>query len=122
MEQTAEPEARALHQFERKPFQIPGGSSPVEIATLHEDKETGARTTAVWFPPGWSRASTGWYSAAEEVFVVEGALEMNGEVIASGQWVYYPAGFERRATHTPDGALALAHFDGPPRWHEGART
>lgn len=99
-----------------EPFDVPGGSVPVAVSRLYADPQTRAATLVVRFPVGWQRAEVGSYSAAEEVYVLKGALEMNGARHLAGTWFRVPAGAERRNTATPDGAVALARFDGPARW------
>jgi hypothetical protein len=103
-------------------FDIPGGSAPVSVCRLHADPATRAVTAVVRFPAGWERAEAGSYEAAEEFHVLEGSVELNGEHHGPGTWVRVPAHVERLHTATPGGALTLARFDGPPRWHPTRST
>lgn len=105
-----------LDGLEWEAFDIPGGSGPVSVHRLHADAETGAITLLVRFPAGWERAEAGSYAAAEEIYLLEGSLEMNGQRHGAGTWLRVPPGAARHDTSTPDGALALARFDGPARW------
>ena len=105
-----------LDALEWEPFDIPGGSLPVSVSRLHADAVTRALTLVVRFPAGWERSERGSYSAAEEVYVLEGSLELNGQRHPAGTWLRVPPGTRRHHTATPDGAVALARFDGPPRW------
>jgi hypothetical protein len=98
-----------------RPFDIPGGSAPVEIVRLHNAQPT----LAVRFPPGWERYQTGSYAASEEFIVVDGSIEMNEEIYAPGSWAFVPAGATRRGTSAPAGALTLARFTGDARWTPG---
>jgi hypothetical protein len=97
-------------------FQIPGGSLPVQMVTLHVEPSR-ARSILVRFPPGWERPDPGWYECAEEFVVLDGAFAMSGETYRAGDWAYVPAGSVRVATASRPEALVLARFDGPARWH-----
>lgn len=99
-----------------EPFDVPGGSEPVAVSRLHAEPESRAVTLVVRFPAGWRRPEAGSYAAAEEVYLIDGALEMNGTRYEAGTWFRVPAGAVRRQTATPQGAIALARFDGPARW------
>lgn len=99
---------------------IPGSSPPVRLVRLHADAETGASVTLVAFPPGWTRPGTGHYPCAEEFVVLDGRIEITGEVYPAGEYVYLPP----RATRTdgvvgPEGCRALAWFSGRPAWTPG---
>ena len=105
-----------LAALDWEPFEVPGGSVPVSVSRLHADPETRAVTLVVRFPAGWQRPEAGAYSAAEEVYLLDGSLEMNGTPYGAGTWFRVPAGAVRRHTASPGGAVALARFDGPARW------
>lgn len=100
-------------------LEIPGGNPAVHTARLHVDDASRASTLLVRFPAGWERPSAGSYSSAEEFVLLDGTIEMNDITYRAGDWVYVPAGAERRNTVAPGGALALARFAGPARWRPG---
>lgn len=106
----------SLESLEWEPFDIPGGTSPVSIHRLHSDPTTRAMTLVVRFPAGWQRPQAGSYSAAEEAYVLEGAIEINANRFYAGEWFHIPTGLVRHVMSSPDGAVVLARFDGPPRW------
>ena len=97
-------------------FEIPDGSEPVSVYRLRTEPDTRALTLLVRFPAGWNRMVPGYYEAAEDVVFLEGELEINGVTYRNGDWAYFPAGAVRRAMVSTTGALALARFDGAPRW------
>lgn len=98
------------------PFEIPGSTLPVSLVRLHSEPDTRAQSLLVRFPAGWERPETGHYEAAEELVVLDGALEMSGETYEPRDWAWFPAGFRRVASRSPAGMLAFARFDGPARW------
>lgn len=99
------------------PFDIPDGIMPAQIAVLRIEKTSRAQVLLVRFPPGWARPVVGAYEAAEELIVLDGSFEMSGETYRAGDWAYFPAGWKRDGTSSPEGMLALARFDGPARWN-----
>lgn len=100
-------------------FPIPGGNIPARIATLHVDAVTRGRTLLVRFPDGFRRDAVGWYECAEELVVLDGALEMSGRTYRPNEWAWIPAGAPRRDTVAAPFLLAVARFDGPARWVPG---
>jgi hypothetical protein len=103
-------------------FDIPGSNMPARVVTLRVERPSRARVLFVRFPPGFERTVSGWYEAAEELLVIEGGLEMTGETFHAHDWALIPAGEPRRATKALPEMLALARFDGPARWNEGAQA
>jgi hypothetical protein len=99
------------------PFDIPDGIMPAQISVLRVEKPSRAQVLLVRFPPGWARPVVGSYEAAEELVVLEGSFTMSGERYTAGDWAYFPAGWERNGTASPEGMLGLARFDGPARWN-----
>ena len=97
---------------------LPGSNLPVRLRRLHADPETKASVSLVRFPAGWRRPVAGYYSAAEEFVVLDGAIE----VIAThgpGEYVYLPPRTVRVNTNSPSGALVVAYFSQAPKWDEG---
>jgi hypothetical protein len=95
---------------------IADGTPAVEFARAGGDRAAGSFAAFVRFPPGWSRPHTGRYEVDEELFVLEGALEMSGAVYRAGDHAFFPAGFVRARSRTPQGALVAAFFSGPADW------
>ncbi|MBA2890359.1 hypothetical protein [Nonomuraea soli] len=96
-----------------RPFLIPGSTTPVGLAEL------GGGAMLVRFPPGWSRPEKGHYLAGEEFVLLDGELHVSGRRYRPGDYAWLPARTPRAASATPDGALAVAWFDAPPRWVAG---
>lgn len=109
----------ALGDAEWIDFDIPDGNGSVQMSLLREEESTRARTILVRFPPGWAREETGSYPCSEELWVIEGAIELSGERYGAGDWAFLPPGYRRFGMRTPEGALALARFSGPARWTRG---
>ena len=97
---------------------LPGSDRPVRLRRLHADDRTKASVSVVRFPPGWRRAVTGHYLAAEEFLVLEGAINVVAEHNA-GDYVYLPPRTARVDTISPQGALVVAYFSAPPQWIDG---
>ncbi len=93
---------------------IPGGTPDVDICRLRVDPVTKASTSLVRFPPGWSRSADVFYAVDEEIVVLDGELLVSGVSYTAGQYGFIPAASLRRASATPNGCLALAHFAGIP--------
>lgn len=93
---------------------IPGGTPEVDICRLRVDPVTKASTSLVRFPAGWSRSADVFYAVDEEIVILDGELLVSGVSYTEGQYGFIPAGSLRRASATPDGCLALAHFAGIP--------
>jgi hypothetical protein len=99
-------------------FRIPDSSPPVHLARLHT-VESGAFSTLVAFPPGWSRPKTGHYDVVEEMLILEGSFRMSGIDYDMGHYAWLPPGDDRTDSSSPSGALTLAWFGGPTRWSRG---
>jgi hypothetical protein len=95
---------------------IADGAPAVEFARAGGDRATGAFAALVRFPAGWSRPYAGRYEVEEELLVLDGALEMSGAVYRVGDHAFFPAGFVRARSRTPQGALVAAFFSGPADW------
>lgn len=94
---------------------IPESSPEAQMARLHVGAD-GAFVAMVRFPSGWSRPATGWYDHIEEVMWIDGQFEMSSCTYGGGDHTWFPAGYPRERSSSPDGALALAWFSGPSRW------
>ncbi|WP_296601403.1 hypothetical protein [Nocardioides sp.] len=68
------------------------------------------------FPAGFERSVPGGYLAAEEFVVLDGELELEGELFGRGTLSVVPAGYPRTHMRSPQGALVLAWFGGLPEF------
>ena len=86
---------------------------PIGLRVLYEDPDSGEEHYLVRYPAGvrgtWHR-----HTAAHTIVVLEGRLEVNGQVIGPGAYCHYPAGVPMR--HLAAGSepcLLLNLFHGP---------
>lgn len=75
---------------------------------LSVDPNTGAGSVMMRYQPGWVSTETNAYTdMAEEIFVLEGALECDdGRVLKAGCYAATPANWPRRRWRSSNGALA----------------
>lgn len=87
--------------------------SDIELKLLHRDLRSGAEHYLVRYPPGL-KARRHRHTAAQTFVVLEGSMEVNGEVIGPGAFAHLPGGEPMH--HAPagdDGCLFVTIFDGP---------
>jgi len=97
-----------------------GARSEVEVRTLSADSESGAATTLLRYPAGWSRPAPHFLNVHEEFLVLDGAIEINGRTYGPYGYANLPAGYAREAATSPGGAVVLTMFSGAPREEDGA--
>lgn len=90
---------------------MPGANLGLDIVPLESDGD--AFTILGRFPAGFVRDTPGGYLAAEEFFVLDGHLEIGGEVYRPGQLTHIPARYLRTGMRAPEGCTVLAWFGGP---------
>ena len=92
-----------------------GGSRPnVEMRILSIDDETGAASTQLRYPPGYVRSEPEYLTADEELFVLEGTLEINGQRFSKHHYAHLPKGYLRSSQSSTHGAVVLTFFDCEP--------
>lgn len=94
-----------------RPVPMSESTGPVELRLL---RRFGAESTSllVRFPAGWARPATGYYAAPELFVVLDGTVQLGDLSFGTATGAFLPAYVTRAEMHTPDGALAWAHFDG----------
>jgi len=93
----------------------PGNARPdAEYKFLSRDSSTGACSAIIRYPPGWRRCADEHLDAAEEFFVLDGALEINGETFGHDVYGYAAPGAQRRTMSSAGGAVVLTFFDREP--------
>lgn len=98
----------------------PGLARPdAEFKFLSRDPDTGACSILIRYPPGWRREGPEHLEAAEEFYVLDGALEINGAVFSHDVYGHLPAGLTRTTMSAPEGAVALTFFDREPVFRPG---
>ena len=95
------------------------GRDDVESKILSIDKETGACTVVVRYPPGWAREVPEHLLADEEFLVLDGELTINGRAYTRYCYSYLPAGYLRERASSAKGAAVLTFLEAKPRATEG---
>lgn len=85
-----------------------------EFKFLSRDLNTGGCSAVIRYPPGWRREGPEHIDADEEIFVLDGALEINGIRHGFDSYAFLPAGYERQSMAAPGGAVVLSFFDKEP--------
>jgi hypothetical protein len=86
----------------------------VEYKLLSRDAEDGACTALMRYPAGWSRHGPEHIAAAEEFYVLDGALEIDGRTYREDCYAWFPAGWTRMEMAAPTGCVVLAFYDREP--------
>jgi len=96
-------------------FRDDDGNVVLSRKVLSRHPRTGEGAMLVRFAPGWqSPHGAHSYTVYEEVFVLEGALELpDGTVYGEGAYMYKPPGTVQEGGLSPGGALAYINFGGP---------
>lgn len=91
-----------------------GDRGDVQSKTLSLDSETGASSLLIQYPAGWSQPGPEYLRADEELFVLEGGLEINGIAHDEFGFAHLPAGYARQSFSSPQGAVVLTFFSAAP--------
>jgi hypothetical protein len=83
---------------------------------LSRDPVDGAASLLVRFPAGWHNGTPGCLSTSEELFVLEGALDVNGRRWGQDCYGWFPPRFGHSSRAAPDGAVALVFYESEPAW------
>ncbi|MEQ9444688.1 MAG: DUF4437 domain-containing protein [Rhodospirillaceae bacterium] len=100
------------------PFQpgLPGGArSDVACRILSIDDTAGDSSTQLRYSAGWRAADSHYLTVDEELFVLEGALEINGQRYGKHDYAHLPAGYHRASMSSDAGAVVLTFFSGEVR-------
>ena len=93
-----------------------------QVKLLSRDPDDGAASAIVRFPTGWRAPLPGHLACAQEIFLLEGGLELNGRRYEPDCYCAFPAGYRLSSLAAPPGAVALLFFDREPRWAAGPGT
>ena len=85
-----------------------------EIKLLSRDDGDGACSVLLRFPAGWSRGGPEHLLADEEFYVLDGEIELNGQVYGQDAYAFLPAGWSVLAM--PEQALACGPLCPNCRW------
>jgi len=86
------------------------------LKVLSRDPVSGAASLLVRFPARWQSTTPGFLSTGEELFVLEGALDVDGRRWGPDCYGWFPIGSGYSSRATPDGAVALVFYDAEPAW------
>ncbi len=91
----------------------------LESKMLSRDVASGGCTALLRLPPGYRDAAflLGSYF---ELFVLEGALEINGQAYGLDAYAFLPAGFRFQELASQRGAIVLAFFERGPQRQDSA--
>ncbi len=98
----------------------PFGRARAQCRVLSQDAATGAATLLIRYPPGW-QAPPASIAATEELFVLDGALQIGDERYGHYDYACLPAGLPRGAARSTDGAVVLTMFDATPHLSTSAQ-
>lgn len=74
---------------------------------LTHNERTGGDQLLVEFPAGWSQQGTGYVTAGQDVYVIEGELLLGEHHLITGCYVYIPEGVVFGPIASPGGCRAL---------------
>lgn len=92
----------------------------VDTKILSQDGETGAASLLQRYPRGWSQGKKLSLSADEELFVIDGELQINDVTYGPNTYAYLPAGYAREAAASAGGAVVLTMFEAEPKVQDAA--
>lgn len=101
---------------------LPGALAPVECKTLSKDEATGACSTILRYPKGWSYSGASCLQVDHELLVLDGAIEINGQTYQSDSYGYLPAGCSHENWSSSEGAVVLTFFSAKPEASPDAGT
>ncbi|WOR15527.1 DUF4437 domain-containing protein [Hyphomonas sp. FCG-A18] len=94
----------------------PGNARPdAEYKFLSRDNDDGACSAVIRYPAGWRREANEHLLVAEEFYVLNGTIEINGVEFGHDTYGYIPAGTTRKTMTARDGAVVLTFFNGDPQ-------
>ncbi|MEQ8734796.1 MAG: cupin domain-containing protein [Rhodospirillaceae bacterium] len=89
---------------------LPAPFADIECKMLSQDDETGACSTILRYPKGWSASDTQHFNAGHEFLVLEGSMDLNDQHYPFDSYGYLPAGLTHENWKTDDGAVVLTFF------------
>jgi len=86
----------------------------VETKLLSIDKNAGDSSTIIRYPAGWKRSIPEAITAEEEMYILDGEIEINGRTYTRDTYACFPAGHVRENAESHKGCVALTFFDSIP--------
>ena len=96
---------------------IGGISGSLEARILSTDLR-GSSTRLVRLNSGWGSETPGAFTASVELFVIQGALEVDGHVLETGDYVHAPQNRVVGGLRVAEDGAALLMTSGPVRYHQ----
>lgn len=90
-----------------------------ETKVLSADSDDGECSVLIRYPAGWKQDAGEHLLVHEEIFVLDGTIEIAGVEYGRNFYAYLPAGYERPSASSKDGAVVLTFFSGTPRADRG---
>ena len=97
-----------------------GAFPELDVKILSADPSSGACTTIVRYPAGWDFVGPRYLTCHEEILVLDGALEINGETFGHHCYANLPKGWVRERVRSAHGAAVLTMLSGAPADEFGA--
>ncbi|HEY6331371.1 MAG TPA: DUF4437 domain-containing protein [Blastocatellia bacterium] len=103
--------------------EIPKQKSPlaslpdgIRSRTLNHDPGTGAISLILDIPRGWETKTSAYNESEQEIFMLDGALEIGHASLTSGCYCYYPAGVLQGPWKAEEDATVVAIFESTPNF------
>mgnify|MGYP001173882890 CR=1 FL=1 len=108
-------------QSQMLPWQAGLGLARPEVSTkmLSHDDVDGSSTQVVRYPAGWARPAAEHLGTHEEFLVLEGAIEIGGQLYDTHSYGFLPAGFVREGARSERGAVLLTMLYGKAETRTG---
>ena len=85
----------------------------VLVKVLSRDDETGATTTLIKTPPGWSTPQPEYHSVYQEDILLEGECYFGDKHLTAPAYLSFPPGFVHPVCRTETGCTMLVTLSGP---------
>ncbi len=86
-----------------------------QMKLLSEDAARGAQSLLVRYPAGWTSETRIATGTTEELFVLDGAVDLDGRRYGQDCYGYFDGGRSPVSRSSPDGAVALMFYGDVPR-------
>jgi hypothetical protein len=94
---------------------LSGDARPdVDSKILSKDDNAGDASVIIRYPAGWHRDAPEALNAEEEFYILDGSIEINGQLYTRDCYGCFPAGYVRNQVQSKTGCVALTFFDREP--------
>ncbi len=98
---------------------LPGPLQDIACKMLSRDEASGACSTILKYPKGWTNDGDIHLACDHEFMVLEGSIKISGQDYTFDSYGYLPTGFTHTGWTSPDGAVVLTFFSGTPEARKG---